>query len=291
MKHASRLTPGRVGREERWEQHIQASGRGPRGSSLCSSRPLLSGLGRADRGQATVPATVLATAAQCPSRFISPGPALDPGAESPRASASAPPAPPPHRADQQPGARGPGRSWGRGRPVADLNPHDMDQDGAAAALPTLLPGDILLGTTRFTDADAHVFDLLDYTVFGAMLLASSFIGIYFAFCATRKQDNTAEYLMGGKTMGVFPVSMSLIASYISGISLLGLPAEMYTYGTQYYLIVLAEALVSLTMAAVYLPVFFKLQITSSYEYLNMRFNKTVRLLGSCLFLVKMASEP
>ncbi|KAE8736781.1 hypothetical protein FOCC_FOCC017764 [Frankliniella occidentalis] len=137
----------------------------------------------------------------------------------------------------------------------------MDQVGGA--LPTLLPGDILLGTTRFTDS--HVFGLVDYTVFGAMLLASSLIGIYFAFCATRKQDNTAEYLMGGKTMGVFPVSMSLIASYISGISLLGLPAEMYTYGTQYYLIVLAEAFVSLTMATVYLPVFFKLQITSSYE--------------------------
>lgn len=47
--------------------------------------------------------------------------------------------------------------------------------------------------------------------------------------------------------------------------MLGLPAEMYTYGTQYYLIVFAEALVSFTMAAVYLPVFFKLQITSSYE--------------------------
>lgn len=161
----------------------------------------------------------------------------------------------------------------------------MNQDGEALALPTLLPGDILLGTARFTET--RVFDWLDYGVFGCMLLASSLIGVYFAFCAPRKQDNTAEYLMGGKTMGVLPVSMSLIASYISGISLLGLPAEMYTYGTQYYLIVVAEALVSFTMAAVYLPVFFNLQITSSYEYLNMRFNKTVRLLGSCLFLVKM----
>ncbi|XP_034256929.1 sodium-coupled monocarboxylate transporter 1-like isoform X2 [Thrips palmi] len=159
----------------------------------------------------------------------------------------------------------------------------MDQNGDA--LPTLLPGDILLGTTRFTES--RVFSWLDYTVFGAMLLASSVIGVYFAFFSSRKQDTTSEYLMGGKTMGVLPVSMSLIASYISGISLLGLPAEMYTYGTQYYIIVLAEALVSFTMATVYLPVFFKLQITSSYEYLNLRFNKTVQLLGSCLFLVKM----
>ncbi|KAF7285221.1 hypothetical protein GWI33_011544 [Rhynchophorus ferrugineus] len=41
------------------------------------------------------------------------------------------------------------------------------------------------------------------------------------------------------------------------------------------------------MAYAYLPVFYKLQITSSYEYLNLRFNNTVRLLGSILFLTKM----
>ncbi|KAJ3634046.1 hypothetical protein MTP99_010956 [Tenebrio molitor] len=41
------------------------------------------------------------------------------------------------------------------------------------------------------------------------------------------------------------------------------------------------------MAFAYLPVFYKLQITSTYEYLNLRFNETVRLLGSILFLTKM----
>ncbi|KAJ8940059.1 hypothetical protein NQ314_010893, partial [Rhamnusium bicolor] len=75
--------------------------------------------------------------------------------------------------------------------------------------------------------------------------------------------------------------------YISGISILGIPAEMYTYGTQFWMIVASEGFVSLAMAYAYLPVFFKLQITSSYEYLNLRFNQTVRLLGSILFLTKM----
>lgn len=56
-----------------------------------------------------------------------------------------------------------------------------------------------------------------------------------------------------------------IPSYISGISLLGLPAEMYTYGTQLWTIVLSEWAVSLTIAVIYLPVFYNLQITSTYE--------------------------
>ncbi|XP_014366298.2 sodium-coupled monocarboxylate transporter 1 isoform X2 [Papilio machaon] len=131
------------------------------------------------------------------------------------------------------------------------------------------------------------FGWLDYIVFGAMLLSSALIGVYFAFFAAKKQNTTAEYLMGGKTMGMFPISMSLIASYISGISLLGLPAEMYTYGTQLWAIVLSEWLVSLTVAAVYLPVFYNLHITSAYEYLRLRFNQKVRLLGSIIFIIKM----
>lgn len=57
------------------------------------------------------------------------------------------------------------------------------------------------------------FDWLDYLVFGAMLLFSALIGVYFAFFAKKKQNTTAEYLMGGKTMGIFPISMSLIARY------------------------------------------------------------------------------
>lgn len=57
----------------------------------------------------------------------------------------------------------------------------------------------------------------------------------------------------------------LCFSYISGISLLGIPAEMYVYGTQYWMIVCSDCLVSLTMALVYLPVFYKLKITSSYQ--------------------------
>ncbi|OWR53185.1 putative igf2 mRNA binding protein [Danaus plexippus plexippus] len=120
-----------------------------------------------------------------------------------------------------------------------------------------------------------------------MLLLSALIGVYFAFFATKKQNTTAEYLMGGKTMGMFPISMSLIASYVSGISLLGLPAEMYTYGTQLWTIVLSEWVVSVTISIIYLPVFYNLQITSTYEYLRLRFNQNVRLLGSIIFIIKM----
>lgn len=57
------------------------------------------------------------------------------------------------------------------------------------------------------------FGWTDYLLFGGLLGISILIGIYFGFFG-KKQDNTTEYLLGGKTMTFFPVSMSLIARYL-----------------------------------------------------------------------------
>lgn len=129
------------------------------------------------------------------------------------------------------------------------------------------------------------FDALDYAVFAGMLLLSALIGIYFAFFAKKKQNTVQEYLLGGKEMGIFPISMSLVASSISGIALIGLPSEMYTFGTQLWIIIIPEIIAYTTTAFVFLPVLFKLQVTSSYEYLERRYNIYLRKLGSILFMI------
>ncbi|KAK2583548.1 hypothetical protein KPH14_009502 [Odynerus spinipes] len=136
-------------------------------------------------------------------------------------------------------------------------------------------------------AEPRTFDVVDCIVFVGMLGVSAVVGVYQAYMSRKNPDAVREYLVGSQNMSIFPISMSLIASYISGISILGLPAEMYVYGTQLWTVVIADCFVSVTMAIVYLPVFYGLQITSSYEYLELRFNRTVRLMGSVIFIIKM----
>jgi len=46
---------------------------------------------------------------------------------------------------------------------------------------------------------------------------------------------------------------------------LGTPADIYKYGSQYWIIVVGIACMGLTVATVFLPVFCKLQLKSSYE--------------------------
>lgn len=57
------------------------------------------------------------------------------------------------------------------------------------------------------------FGWVDYVVFVIMLAMSAFVGVYWGFI--KKQKSQQDYLMGGRNMKVFPVSMSLVARYLS----------------------------------------------------------------------------
>lgn len=129
------------------------------------------------------------------------------------------------------------------------------------------------------------FGTSDYTVFAAMLVICGIVGIYFGFI--KKSSGEDEYLVGGRNMKTFPVSLSLLASFISGISLLGTPTEIYVHGTSYLFIFCALVFVTIVTSVVYLPVFHELKLTSTYEYLEKRFDKRMRLLGSILFAISI----
>jgi sodium-coupled monocarboxylate transporter 8/12 len=55
---------------------------------------------------------------------------------------------------------------------------------------------------------------------------STVIGIFYALKDKRKK-NTNDFLLGGQDMPLFPVALSLLASFLSAVSILGIPAEIY----------------------------------------------------------------
>ncbi|XP_066991697.2 sodium-coupled monocarboxylate transporter 1 [Anabrus simplex] len=130
------------------------------------------------------------------------------------------------------------------------------------------------------------FQWPDYVMFAFMLAISALIGIYFG-CFGSRQKSVAEYLLGGRNMNILPVATSLIASHISAVTLLGVPSEIYTYGTQYWMVCLSSIFVGVIVCWIYMPVFYKLQVNSIFEYLENRFNSSVRLMASVLFFISL----
>lgn len=72
--------------------------------------------------------------------------------------------------------------------------------------------------------------------------------------------------------------------------MLGTPTEIYVHGTSYLFICCTVFFVTLATSFVYLPVFHELKLTSTYEYLEKRFDKRIRLLGSILFAISIVSK-
>lgn len=108
------------------------------------------------------------------------------------------------------------------------------------------------------------FGAVDYIVFALVLAVSAGIGIFYG-CFGSKQQTTQEFLMANRMMSVLPVSMSLLASFMSAITLLGTPAEIYVFGTEYWLIWVGYLIMIPLTAHVFVPIFYKLKLTSVFE--------------------------
>ena len=101
-------------------------------------------------------------------------------------------------------------------------------------------------------------------MFNALLVFLTIVGIYHSFTGG-KQKTTDEYLRGGQTIAIWPAILSLSVSFMSSVSMLGLPAEIYTFGGQFWLGTLGWTLGHFLSVLVYVPVLYPLQTTTANE--------------------------
>ncbi|XP_055706277.1 sodium-coupled monocarboxylate transporter 2-like [Phlebotomus papatasi] len=85
-------------------------------------------------------------------------------------------------------------------------------------------------------------------------------------------------------MQVIPISFSLVASAISGSSMLGQSTEVYTYGLHNWIFLVFGLVRTILIHFIFLPVFYELQVVSSFMYLERRFDRTVRLFASAVYI-------
>ncbi len=101
----------------------------------------------------------------------------------------------------------------------------------------------------------------------------------------RKQQTTEQYHLAGKSMGVFPVLLSTIVTFFSGISFLGVPAWTFKNDLSFYMRTFSLLLVAPVLIYVMIPFYHRLNVQTAYEYLEQRFNREVRRFASALFLL------
>ncbi|KAL4663435.1 hypothetical protein H8957_013928 [Semnopithecus entellus] len=128
------------------------------------------------------------------------------------------------------------------------------------------------------------FGAWDYGVFALMLLVSTGIGLWVGL-ARGGQRSAEDFFTGGRRLAALPVGLSLSASFMSAVQVLGVPSEAYRYGLKFLWMCLGQLLNSVLTALLFMPVFYRLGLTSTYEYLEMRFSRAVRLCGTLQYIV------
>uniref|UniRef100_A0A3Q2ZYC6 Solute carrier family 5 member 5 n=1 Tax=Kryptolebias marmoratus TaxID=37003 RepID=A0A3Q2ZYC6_KRYMA len=134
-------------------------------------------------------------------------------------------------------------------------------------------------------SSVFTFVLVDYAVFAAMLSVSMLIGLFQALKRRTKNSSVDDFFTGGRSMPAVPVGLSLCASFMSAVQVLGVPSEGFRFGFKFLYMCLGQSINSLLTAYLFLPIFFRLGITSINQYLKMRFGKGMQLLGSFQFLL------
>lgn len=109
------------------------------------------------------------------------------------------------------------------------------------------------------------FVLADYAVFATMLLVSMAIGLFQVLKKSAREANANDFFTGGRTMPAVPVGLSLCASFMSAVQVLGVPSEVSRYGLKFLYMCLGQSINALLTAYLFLPVFFRLGITSSNQ--------------------------
>ena len=111
--------------------------------------------------------------------------------------------------------------------------------------------------------DVLQFGVVDYIVMIVFMVVTAGIGLYFGFI--KKQKTTEDYLVGGRQLHLLPVAISLMVTYQSGISILGVPLEVYVYDTMNNYLWIAIMIANLIQAYLIVPLVYPLKLISAYE--------------------------
>jgi len=130
------------------------------------------------------------------------------------------------------------------------------------------------------------FHPVNAAVIVVYFVGMTLLGLYFM----RRNKSADDYFRGGGRLPWWAVSISIYATMFSSITFISVPAISYVSDCRYFIIAIGILLLPPVVVKYYLPFFRRLNLTSAYEYLEVRFNLACRLFASGAFTLFMISR-
>jgi len=112
--------------------------------------------------------------------------------------------------------------------------------------------------------------------FGVLILISYFTG---------KNDNNDDFFKAGKQSPWYIVAFGMVGASLSGVTFISVPGWIEGSQFSYFQVVLGYMVGYFVVAYVLLPIYYKLNVTSIYEYLLQRFGVVSHKTGAFFFFL------
>ena len=126
--------------------------------------------------------------------------------------------------------------------------------------------------------------LLDWAVVAAYLAWLIWDGVK----RTKLERTTESYFLANRSMPWWAVGLSVMATQLSAITLVGTTGQGYNDGLRFVQFYYGLPLAMIILCVTLVPFFYRAKVYTAYEYLERRFDVKTRTLTSGLFLVSRA---
>jgi solute:Na+ symporter, SSS family len=127
--------------------------------------------------------------------------------------------------------------------------------------------------------------LLDWSVLVGTL---AFVVLYGLWKSRHKGEPTSsdDFLAGQRDLPWWTIGLSIMATQASAITFLSTPGQGFNDGMQFVQFYFGMPIAMIFLALFVLPIYYRLRVTTAYEYLEQRFDLRMRSLAAGLFLVQ-----
>ena len=105
---------------------------------------------------------------------------------------------------------------------------------------------------------------------------------------TKTSDGLDGYLLAGRSLPWWAVGLSVMATQLSAITMIGTTGQGYAEGMKFLQFYFALPIAMIVLSVTLVPFFHNARVYTAYEYLERRFDAKTRTMTSALFLVSRA---
>lgn len=132
---------------------------------------------------------------------------------------------------------------------------------------------------------------MEQTTFGTLnylVLVGYFVVVVgLALSLSGKQENTTTYFLANRRMPWLVVSLSVVASLLSALTYLGVPAVTFQENAALVLGLPGTLVAAPLVICLFFPVYKRLNLTSIYEYVGKRFGRKARYTASFFSILQI----